>query len=78
MKYLLLLVFLYVIWRLWRARNRRGLRGERSRSNPSAERMLVCEHCGVYFPEGEGTKFAGRAYCSVAHQHAAQSVTRND
>lgn len=33
-------------------------------------RMLVCAHCGVYFPEQDAVRAGGQVYCSEAHRLA--------
>lgn len=74
MKYLLLLVFLYLVWRVWSSRRPDLQQKEGPPVAPPAERMLVCEYCGVHFPEGDGVCYLGHAYCSAAHQVAADSA----
>jgi len=74
MKYLLLLIFLYVVWRVWSKRRPDLRQKEVPPAVPPVERMLVCEYCRVHFPEGDGVKLMGHAYCSVAHQEAANSA----
>jgi len=37
----------------------------------TAEPMLCCAHCGVYYPASENVPAAGRDYCSAAHTPAA-------
>jgi len=37
----------------------------------TAEPMLCCAHCGVYYPASENVPAGGRDYCSAAHTPAA-------
>ncbi len=36
----------------------------------TAEPMLCCAHCGMYYPASENVPAAGRDYCSAAHTPA--------
>ncbi len=36
----------------------------------TAEPMLCCAHCGMYYPASENVPAAGRDYCSVSHTPA--------
>lgn len=36
----------------------------------TAEPMLCCAHCGVYYPASENVPAGGRDYCSAAHTPA--------
>lgn len=52
---------------------RRWLDAKAARGKPAARdagRMLVCEHCGVYFPEPDAVREGGHVYCSEAHRLA--------
>lgn len=52
---------------------RRWLDARASRRKPVARdqgHMLVCEHCGVYFPEQDAVRADGHVYCSEAHRLA--------
>jgi uncharacterized protein len=37
----------------------------------TAEPMLCCAHCGMYYPASENVPAGGRDYCSAAHTPAA-------
>ncbi|HKY02650.1 MAG TPA: PP0621 family protein [Burkholderiales bacterium] len=37
-----------------------------------AEKMVHCDHCGLYLPESEAIHAQGRHYCSVEHQRGVQ------
>lgn len=75
MKYLILLVVIVVVWSIWKKRNQPA---PKNTTNPDAvaQKMLVCAHCGVHFPEGDGVADAGKFYCSEAHRRAADQVER--
>ncbi len=72
MKYLLLFGFLAAVW--WFVKKRQ-VNADRPVSpvEPPATNMRRCLHCGVNFPENDGVIVQGRAYCSEAHQRAANS-----
>ena len=42
-------------------------------SSENADKMLACEHCGVYVPASQALKAAGKAYCSQQHLLADQA-----
>ena len=46
--------------------------GRRPATPPAvtAEPMLCCAHCGMYYPASENVPAAGRDYCSAAHTPA--------
>lgn len=68
MKYLLLLLVLGVLWVSWKKRQVPPA-APRAPEKPVAA-MLLCAHCGVHFPEGDGVTVGGQAFCSVAHHEA--------
>ena len=37
-----------------------------------SERMVHCEHCGLYLPESEAIRVEGRNFCSPEHQRIAK------
>ena len=48
-------------------------RRQAARATPpavTAEPMLCCAHCGMYYPASENVPAAGRDYCSAAHTPA--------
>jgi len=45
--------------------------GRRSPRDRPAERMVVCEHCGVHLPESESLHVGGRHFCSEEHRRLA-------
>lgn len=75
MKYLILLAFIAVVWWVWKKRNQPSQDVSPSR-DPAPQKMLVCSHCGVHFPEGDGLSEAGQFYCSEAHRRAAREAGR--
>ncbi|KXB29300.1 hypothetical protein AT959_15115 [Dechloromonas denitrificans] len=75
MKYLLLFALLAVVWWGWKKRQQQSERPA-PRPDSKVENMLVCAHCGVHFPEGDGVQDGGEAYCCAAHRSAARSGPR--
>lgn len=75
MKYLILFVVIALVWSFWKKQNRPA---PKNMANPedAAQKMLVCVHCGVHFPESDGVDDAGKAYCSEAHRQAADQAGR--
>ncbi|PKO93245.1 MAG: hypothetical protein CVU16_05160 [Betaproteobacteria bacterium HGW-Betaproteobacteria-10] len=76
MKYLILFVVIALVWSFWK--KQQNPPAPKNPANPDAatQKMLVCAHCGVHFPEGDGVDDAGKAYCSEAHHRAADQVAR--
>lgn len=79
MKYLLVLVVLWVAFAIWR----NGRRREAERDAPPAPRpggalagpqaMIRCAHCGLHLPATDALPGKdGKAYCSAAHRQADQ------
>lgn len=63
---ILLVALLYRVLRHW-------LDTKAARKKPVARdqgHMLVCEHCGVYFPERDAVRGDGHVFCSEAHRLA--------
>lgn len=73
MKYLLLILVLYLLWRAWSAPRRKK---DRPATGTPSETMLPCAHCGVHFPQGEAVQVDGKAYCCMAHSRLAAKETR--
>lgn len=69
MKYLLLMVVLFLAWKMFFGR-RRPPRVAPSEA-PVAEAMVACAYCGTYSPLGEACSDSGKYYCSQAHRSAA-------
>lgn len=64
---LLFIVALFFIVRGWvRARDREVARP--SDSARTAERMVNCNHCGLYLPESEALHDRGEHYCCEQHR----------
>ena len=78
MKYLLVLVVVWVAFMIWRA-NRQG-ESRAAPPPPSAppavpppQAMLRCAHCGVHLPAADALSSpSGKMYCSAAHRQADQ------
>jgi hypothetical protein len=72
MKFLFILLLLWIIWRILRFAARKG-RPPSPSPERGGERMLICAHCGVYAPEREMVRGAGeRCYCSPEHRAAGE------
>lgn len=50
-----------------------GARGPSAQSLPG-ERMVRCEHCGVYLPVSDAVVAGERHYCSLAHRDAGPAA----
>lgn len=77
MKYLLVLVVLWIAFMLWRNGRRREVeRAEPPRSvgaPPGPQAMIRCAHCGLHLPAADALPGKdGKAYCSAAHRQADQ------
>ena len=77
MKYLLVLVVLWVAFTIWR-NNRRREEQERAeappkRPLPGPQAMVECAHCGLHLPAADALPGKdGKVYCSAAHRQADQ------
>lgn len=71
MKYLLLLALCGVIWWVWKKRGQTHVEENRVRRDRQPEKMLICAHCGVHFPESDACGESGRFYCSEEHRQMA-------
>ena len=68
-KFLLLVLIIAVVW--WLAK---GFRKGNAAGAPPAgepERMVHCEHCGLYLPQGEAVREGDRFFCCPEHQRLA-------
>lgn len=75
MKYLLVLVVVWVAFMIWRSNRRQEVeRSAPPRANPSLgepQAMLRCAHCGLHLPASDALPGPdGKAYCSAAHRQA--------
>lgn len=76
MKYLLLIVVLFVAYSLWRNARLRDQREDRAQRGPAAkgpagdpQEMVSCPVCGVHLPRSEAVPGArGVLYCSNEHR----------
>jgi uncharacterized protein len=73
MKYLLLIVLVFVAYSWWRNARLRDQRETRSRPPPAApgdpQEMVSCPVCGVHLPRSEAvTGAGGLLYCSNEHR----------
>jgi uncharacterized protein len=63
--FLLLILLVYLAVKSFR----RSAAGKKAKDG--GERMVHCEHCGLYLPESEAVSADGRNYCSAEHQRIA-------
>jgi uncharacterized protein len=75
MKYLLVLVVVWVGYHFWRnARRAQELADQEREGRPNAGpvTMVVCRHCGTHLPTSEAIAHGRDFYCSAEHrdQHA--------
>ena len=76
MKYLLVIVVVWVAFMIWRSNRRQEV--ERSAPPPRAhpplgepQAMLRCAHCGLHLPAADALPGPdGKVYCSAAHRQA--------
>jgi uncharacterized protein len=78
MKYLLVIVLVWVAYMIWRA----GRRNESRAAPPPAaappavpapQDMARCAHCGLHLPAADALPGKdGKVYCSAAHRQADQ------
>ena len=68
-KFLLLILIVVVVWRL--AKGFRNKDADGRGSAPAPERMVSCEHCGLYLPQGEAVGEGGRYFCCAEHRRLA-------
>lgn len=47
-------------------------RPAKKQARRGTERMVHCEHCGLYLPESEAVRADGHTYCSAEHQRIAK------
>ncbi len=79
MKYLALLVVLWIGFWLWRQERRARLSEKPSpaaaaKARPQPQQMLRCAHCGIHLPAAEALRDAnGRVYCCTSHRQADSS-----
>jgi len=67
MKWLLLLVVVFVGAGWWRQKKRVGTPPATSRTGSTAERMVHCQHCGLHLPQTDAIAAKGVFYCSPEH-----------
>ena len=78
MKYLLVIVVVWVAIMLWRQGRRSSIDAQRPAAKPGADTlpkpqpMARCAHCGLHLPATDA--IAGRlgSYCSAGHRQAAE------
>ncbi len=69
---ILLFIIVWLVLGLIR-RLRAGPPASHPRSQPRPTRMVRCDRCGVFVPEGEAVHAGGRVYCSPAHRDEDRS-----
>ena len=76
MKYLLVLIVVYVAIYIWRKNRRDELRAQPPppRTPPAVgapQAMVRCAHCGLHLPLADAVQGPDGVYCSAAHKQAA-------
>lgn len=78
MKYLLVIVLVWVAFMIWRARRRDETRATPPPAAappavPAPQAMLRCARCGLHLPAADALPGEdGKVYCSTAHRQADQ------
>lgn len=70
MKYILVLLVVWVGYHLWR-KGRIADMKEQERPKPKAttpQTMVMCAHCGTHLPSTEALQTSGAFYCSAEHR----------
>jgi uncharacterized protein len=73
-KYLLVLLVIFVVawrWRAARLTDQSAAQRKRAATEPTA--MLQCAHCAVHIPAKEATQGQRGVYCCEAHRALAES-----
>ena len=77
MKFLLLLIAVFVLLWLLRASLRRGRRpppASKPATPDSPQPMLSCAHCGLHLPRDEALPGRGGVFCGAAHRTAFEQA----
>jgi uncharacterized protein len=74
MKFLFFLGLLWLVW-IIRSQHLRQNREQCADPSPAEERMLACQHCGVYVPESACVVEGGRHYCCDAHRQLSAGAS---
>ena len=68
MKLLLLILVVLVGAAWWRHHKRDKTPPTSPAENPSTERMVHCDHCGLHLPQTDAIAADGVFFCSKEHQ----------
>ena len=68
-KLLLLAIVIAAVWWLAKGFRRKNEAGKGAEAAP--ERMVSCEHCGVYLPQSEAVCDGERFFCNDEHRRLA-------
>jgi uncharacterized protein len=70
MKYILVLVVVWVGYQLWRrARIAEQAEHERPRRDPAVPMVMVaCAHCGTHLPQTDALALDGAFFCNADHR----------
>ena len=68
MKWLLLLVVVFIGAGWWRQKKRAVTTPSHAHTGSTAERMVHCQHCGLHLPQTDAIAAKGVFFCSPEHQ----------
>jgi len=68
-KFLLLICIVVAVW--WLAKGFRKGNVDEAAPAGEPERMVHCEHCGVYLPQSEAVRQGEHYYCCAEHRRLA-------
>lgn len=63
-----LLIIALIIWLLLKLWRRYTTQKQVPPKGKSAERMVKCDHCGIYVPRSDALRQGERWYCGIEHQ----------
>lgn len=73
MKYLLLVVVLFIVWTGWQKRRQLRERAQKPPAGRPVEDMVACAHCGLLMPHSDSVGDTAVRYCCEAHRRAGPS-----
>ena len=68
-KLLTLILIVVAVW--WLAKGFRRKDAARDARPAAPERMVKCDHCGLYLPQSEAIAEAGKFFCCAEHRRRA-------
>ena len=77
MKFILLLLAVFVLLWMLRGSLRRGRPPRPPQGPPQAQDMLQCAQCGLHLPRDESLPGKGGVFCGEAHRSAFEAAHRD-